>query len=82
MATEAPVYDLFLLLDTTLDDERRDTILANVAGRHRPAAARSSAAHDWGIRATATKCTSTRDADYHLLQFHGRRRSWSSSTTR
>jgi small subunit ribosomal protein S6 len=30
MATEAPVYDLILLLDTTIEQERRDTILANV----------------------------------------------------
>ena len=32
MAREAPVYDLILLLDTTIEQERRDTILANVEG--------------------------------------------------
>ena len=43
MAAEAPVYDLILLLDTTIEQERRDKILANVEDAI-DAAASSSAA--------------------------------------
>jgi small subunit ribosomal protein S6 len=70
MATEAPVYDLTLLLDTALESERRDTILANVE----EAIDRSGeivSRHDWGVRTTAYEVRKHADADYHLLQFRG-----------
>src|SRR3954468_16965691 len=70
MATEAPVYDLTLLLDTALEDDRRDTILANVE----EAIDRSGeivGRHDWGVRTTAYEVRKHPDADYHLLQFRG-----------
>ena len=70
MAREAPVYDLTLLLDTALEDERRDTILANVE----EAIDRSGeivGRHDWGVRTTAYEVRKKADADYHLLQFRG-----------
>jgi small subunit ribosomal protein S6 len=70
MATEAPVYDLTLLLDTALETERRDTILANVE----EAIDRSGeivGRHDWGVRTTAYEVRKHADADYHLLQFRG-----------
>jgi small subunit ribosomal protein S6 len=70
MAREAPVYDLTLLLDTALEDERRDTILANVE----EAIDRSGeivGRHDWGVRTTAYEVRKHADADYHLLQFRG-----------
>jgi small subunit ribosomal protein S6 len=70
MATEAPVYDLTLLLDTALEDERRDTILANVEeaiDRDGEIVGR----HDWGVRTTAYEVRKHADADYHLLQFRG-----------
>jgi small subunit ribosomal protein S6 len=70
MATEPPLYDLMLLLDTQIEDERREQILANVehaierggeiVGRH-----------DWGVRPTAYEVRKRPDAEYHLLQFHG-----------
>ena len=70
MATEAPVYDLTLLLDTALEDDRRDTILANVEeaiDRDGEIVGR----HDWGVRTTAYEVRKHADADYHLLQFQG-----------
>jgi small subunit ribosomal protein S6 len=70
MATEAPLYDLTLLLDTQMESDRRDQILANVehaienggeiVGRH-----------EWGVRPTAYEINKHADAEYHLVQFHG-----------
>ena len=70
MATPAALYDLVLLLDSAIEDERRDQILANVehaienggeiVGRH-----------EWGVRPTAYEVRKHADAEYHLLQFHG-----------
>jgi small subunit ribosomal protein S6 len=70
MATKPPVYDLTLLLDPSIEDQRRDTILANVEeaiDRDGEIVSR----HDWGVRNTAYEIRKHADADYHLLQFHG-----------
>jgi small subunit ribosomal protein S6 len=70
MATEAPLYDLNLLLTPTLEDERREQILANVE----EAIDRSGeivSRHDWGVRPTAFEVRKSAEADYHLLQFRG-----------
>jgi small subunit ribosomal protein S6 len=70
MATEAPVYDLTLLLDPAIEDERRDIILANVEEAI-DRAGEIVGRHDWGVRTTAYEIRKHADADYHLLQFHG-----------
>ena len=70
MAREAPVYDLILLLDTTIEQERRDTILANVEDaidRNGELVGR----HDWGNRTTVYEVRKHTEADYHLIQFRG-----------
>ena len=70
MAAEAPIYDLTLLLDPAIEDDRRDTILANVEeaiDRQGEIVGR----HDWGVRHTAYEVRKHADADYHLLQFRG-----------
>jgi small subunit ribosomal protein S6 len=70
MAREAPVYDLVLLLDTTIEQERRDTILANVEDaidRNGELVGR----HDWGNRHTIYEVRKHSEADYHLIQFRG-----------
>ena len=72
MATEAPIYDLTLLLDTELDDDRRLTILANVEEAI-TRAGEIIGRHDWGVRTTAYEVHKKADADYHLLQFRGPR---------
>ena len=70
MATEAPVYDLVLLLDTTIEQERRDTILANVEDAI-DRAGEIVGRHDWGVRPTVYEVRKQSEADYHLIQFRG-----------
>jgi small subunit ribosomal protein S6 len=70
MATEAPVYDLVLLLDNTIEQERRDTILANVEDAI-DRAGEIVGRHDWGVRHTVYEVRKQSEADYHLLQFRG-----------
>ena len=70
MATEAPLYDLILLLDNTIEQERRDTILANVED----AIDRTGeivGRHDWGVRTTIYEVRKHSEAEYHLIQFRG-----------
>ena len=70
MASEAPVYDLILLLDTTIEQERRDTILANVEDAI-DRAGEIVGRHDWGNRHTVYEVRKHGEADYHLIQFRG-----------
>ena len=70
MATEAPVYDLVLLLDQTIEQERRDTILANVEDAI-DRAGELVGRHDWGNRQTVYEVRKHSEADYHLIQFRG-----------
>jgi small subunit ribosomal protein S6 len=70
MATEAPLYDLVLLLDNTIEQERRDTILANVEDAI-DRAGEIVGRHDWGIRPTVYEVRKHAEADYHLIQFRG-----------
>jgi small subunit ribosomal protein S6 len=70
MATEAPLYDLVLLLDNTIEQERRDTILANVEDAV-DRAGEIVGRHDWGVRPTVYEVRKHGEADYHLLQFRG-----------
>jgi small subunit ribosomal protein S6 len=70
MPAANPLYDIVLLLDTGADDGRRAEILKTVE------AAISGAgeivnAQDWGPRALSYEIDKKKDADYHLLQFHG-----------
>ena len=70
MASEAPVYDLVLLLDTTIEQERRDTILANVEDAI-DRGGEIVGRHDWGDRHTVYEVRKHTEADYHLIQFRG-----------
>src|SRR3954470_11139601 len=70
MAKEAPVYDLILLLDTTIEQERRDTILANVEDAI-DRAGELVGRHDWGNRHTVYEVRKHSEADYHPIQFRG-----------
>jgi small subunit ribosomal protein S6 len=72
MATEAPLYDLTLLLESGMEAERRDQILANVEHAIE-ASGEIVGRHEWGVRATAYEVRKHTDADYHLVQFHGDR---------
>lgn len=70
MTTEAPLYDLVLLLDNSIEQERRDTILANVEDAV-DRAGEIVGRHDWGVRPTVYEVRKQSEADYHLLQFRG-----------
>src|SRR4051812_45959174 len=70
MAAAAPLYDLVLLLDSTADDDRRAQILRGVEdaiGKGGEVVNKQ----DWGMRSLAFEIRHKKDADYHLLQFHG-----------
>jgi small subunit ribosomal protein S6 len=70
MATESPLYDIVLLLDTSIEDERREQILANVEHAIEEAG-EIVGRHEWGVRPTAYEVNKHANAEYHLLQFHG-----------
>lgn len=70
MAEDKPLYDLVLLLDPKVEDERREAILTHaedIIDKSGEIVSR----HDWGVRTTAYEVRKSTDADYHLLQFHG-----------
>jgi small subunit ribosomal protein S6 len=70
MAATKPLYDLVLLLDASADDARRAEILKTT----QDAVAKGGEIvneQDWGARALAYEIGHKKDAEYHLLQFHG-----------
>ena len=70
MAADKPLYDLVLLLDTSAEDSRRADILKNVedaVGKGGEVVNKQ----EWGARALAFEIGHKKDAEYHLLQFHG-----------
>ena len=71
MATEAPLYDLTLLLDTQMESERRDQILANVEHAIE-AGGEIVGRHEWGVRPTAYEVRKHTDRQ-PPIQFHGGR---------
>jgi small subunit ribosomal protein S6 len=72
MAIADPTYDLVLMLDSSLEDEQRDKILADVE-RTLETSGVIVNRQDWGVRQTAYEINHKTDADYHLLQFHADR---------
>lgn len=75
MATEAPIYDLTLLLDTQADDDRRAKIVADVEDLITRTGGELVGRHDWGVRPTAYEIAKRADAEYHLIQFHATKES-------
>ena len=70
MAQERPIYDLNLLLDPGVEDERREKILGDVEGLVAKHGGELIGRHDWGVRQTAYEVRKRPEADYHLIQFH------------
>ena len=66
----ATLYDLMLLLDPNVPDDRHREILDNVKSAIE---GRGSLVgqHDWGIRRMAFEIDHRPDAAYHLFQFEG-----------
>jgi small subunit ribosomal protein S6 len=70
MAAAKPLYDLVLMLDASADDARRAEILKSAEDAIAKAGEVVNK-QDWGPRAMAYEIGHKKDADYHLLQFHG-----------
>ena len=70
MAQPAPLYDLFTLIDATLEDERRAAI-RDAARDIVEADGTIVTDQEWGVRPLAYEINHKSDADYHLLQFQG-----------
>lgn len=70
MSAAPPLYDLVLLLDTSVEESARAKALADA--RALIAASGEEVRHDaWGDRALAYPIDHRGDAEYHLVQFHG-----------
>jgi small subunit ribosomal protein S6 len=70
MPASKPLYDLVLLLDTAAEDTRRQEILRTVEDAVGTGGEIVNK-QDWGPRQLAFEIRHKKDADYHLLQFHG-----------
>jgi small subunit ribosomal protein S6 len=70
MAAEKPLYDLVLLLDASAEDARRAEVLKNTEAAV-AAGGEVVNKQEWGARALAYEIGHRKDAEYHLLQFHG-----------
>ena len=70
MAPQPPVYDLVLLLNPEVEDERREKIIHDAADLISTNGGEIIERHDWGVRATAFEIAKRADQDYHLIQFH------------
>jgi len=72
MAKPEPIYDLNVLLDVELPEETRVSMLADIEAMiAEPGEIVST--HDWGRRKMAYEIRHKSEAEYHLLQFRGRR---------
>jgi small subunit ribosomal protein S6 len=69
MATEAPIYDLTLLLSSDAEDDQRTKILADVESAISTAGGSVERNDDWGRRPLAYEIRHQPEAEYHLLQF-------------
>lgn len=71
MAKPAPIYDLMLLLGTSVEDARRAKILADVEQQIVDAGGAVELKQEWGSRNLAYEIRHVGDAEYHLMQFTG-----------
>lgn len=71
MAQLPPIYDLMVLLSTSVEDERRARILADVEQTIAENGGAVELKQEWGVRRLAFEIAHTPDAEYHLLQFSG-----------
>jgi len=71
MAQLPPIYDLMVLLFTSVEDERRARILADVEQTIADNGGSIELKQEWGVRRLAFEIAHTGDAEYHLLQFSG-----------
>src|SRR5947209_14615058 len=70
MATEAPLYDLVLLLSTDAEEGTRSKILDDIESAISRAGGSVERNDDWGRRPMAYEIRHKPESEYHLLQFH------------
>lgn len=70
MSEKKPVYDLMILLDANAESETKTKILAD-AEAHIAKGGEVVSKHDYGLRETTFEINKKKDAEYHLIQFHG-----------
>ncbi len=68
----APLYDLMLMLDPNVPDERHEEIVREVRTSIE-ADGELVGSHDWGTRRLAYEIDHRGEAGYHLFQFHAPR---------
>src|SRR5947209_12822318 len=71
MAQRATLYDLTLLLSTSIPDEERARILSEIESAISSGGGSIERNDDWGVRPMTFRISHQRDAEYHLLQFTG-----------
>jgi small subunit ribosomal protein S6 len=71
MAIEASLYDLMLVLSTTVEEERRAKIVSDVEAQIAAGDGALQRNDDWNARPLAYEIRHQREGEYHLLQFTG-----------
>ena len=70
MAQPPVLYDLVVLLDPTIDEDRRAKLLDDIEGLITQRGGEIVHAHDWGVRPTTYEVRKHAEAEYHLWQIH------------
>jgi small subunit ribosomal protein S6 len=71
MASLPTIYDLMLMLSSTVEQEERDRIVAEVEEQISSAGGTVERRDDWGNRPMAFRIDHQAEAQYHLIQFAG-----------
>jgi small subunit ribosomal protein S6 len=71
MPSQAPLYDLILLLSTTAEEDRRAKILTDLEAQISGGGGSIERKDDWGTRPLAYEINHQAEAEYHLLQITG-----------
>jgi small subunit ribosomal protein S6 len=71
MATPPRVYDLMLVLSTSVDEERRAKILSDLGSQISSGGGTVERQDDWRTRPLSYEIRHQREGEYHLLQFTG-----------
>ncbi|HEY3726947.1 MAG TPA: 30S ribosomal protein S6 [Solirubrobacteraceae bacterium] len=71
MANQAPLYDLMLVLSTTVEDDRRARILSDVEAQISNGGGSVQRNDDWHSRPLAYEIRHQSEGEYHLIQFTG-----------
>lgn len=69
--TTPRLYDLMLVLSTTVEDERRAKVLSDVESQITSGGGALERNDEWHVRPLAYEIGHQREGEYHLLQFTG-----------